>query len=205
MPDHASVRVDIDGEGASQDDAYETATQLAQAVDAVLEARSEAIGRVVTAALAVQPKTRWRKGENVRTGWRALRTTLVEITALEGVGVLLAELARAGGAVSGPFWQLSPANPAHDVVRAAAAKDARRRADAYAEGLGLAVGDVIWVAEPGLRLAAAPPAWAGEAAAGATRAGGAHEEQQIDVTPEEITLTAAVEIGYGFQPASPST
>jgi len=162
MPDHASVRVDVDGEGSSQEAAYEAARALADAVDAVLQARATALGRVVTAALVVQPKSRWRKGESVRTGWRASRTTMVEITALEEVGARLAALAQAGAALSGPWWQLAPANDAHDAVRTAAAQDAHRRAAAYADALGLDLGEVAWVAEPGLRRGSDPGAGWGD-------------------------------------------
>lgn len=204
MPDHASVRIDIDGEGTSQADAYETAAMPAEAVDAVLKAHANAIDRVATAALVVAPKTRWRKGETVRTGWRASRTTFVEITTLEEIGALLAELARAGGTVSGPWWQLASDNRAHDAVRTAAAKDARRRADAYADGLGLVVGDVAWIAEPGLRSTSPDDPWVGAVAGAMMSGGGAPEEESIAVTAEEITLAAAVEVGYLFQPASPS-
>jgi uncharacterized protein YggE len=205
MPDHASVQVVVDGEGSSQEAAYEAAARLARAVDDVLEARASVLGRVVTAALVVQPKSRWRKGESVRTGWRAARSTLVEITATDQVGSVLGELAQAGGAIRGPWWELAPANPAHDAVRAAAAEDARRRADAYAAGLGLVVGAVAWVAEPGLRIGARGGGWGDELSAmsAAGAAGSMHEEEpSIAVAPGEVTLTAAVEIGFEFAASS---
>ncbi len=84
MPDRASIRVLVDGEGASRDEAYESAARLARAVDAVLAAEAGSIERVTTAALVVQPRTRWRKGETVRTGWRAYRASVVEIRPWSG-------------------------------------------------------------------------------------------------------------------------
>ena len=68
LPDRAALRVEVDGDGASRDEAYEQAAPLAAAVDRVLESHADRLARVVTAALAVQPKTRWRRGESVRTG-----------------------------------------------------------------------------------------------------------------------------------------
>jgi len=206
MPDYASVRVSIDGEGASQEEAYKAARKVARAVDSVLEEHAAAFGRVVTAALGVQPKSRWRKGETVRTGWRASRSTHVEITALEEVGGLLAAIALAGGAVIGPWWELDPANAAHDAVRKAAAQDARRRAAAYADSLGLVPGAVEWIAEPGLRSSSARGDWfGGVGAAGADIPRGGDET--IPVTPEQISLTAAVEVGFALEakgtPATP--
>ncbi len=63
----------------------------------------------------------------------------------------MAGVAEAGAEVTGPRWSLVPDNPAHEAARRAAASDARRRAEAYADALGLTLGPVAWVAEPGLR------------------------------------------------------
>jgi uncharacterized protein len=197
LPDRAVLRVDLDGDGQSRDEAYRQAAPLAEAVDRVVEAHRARLERVVTAALAVQPKTRWRRGENVRTGWRASRTTLLDVVDFTGLGDLFAELAGAGGAVTGPTWYVDPTNPAHDDARQQAAADARRRADAYAAALGLRVAGPAWVAEPGLRRGSGgdgPPMMRAMAAAGAF--GGAPEQDVIDVNPEEVVVGAAVEVGF---------
>lgn len=205
MPDYASVRVSIDGEGDSQEEAFKAARKLARAVDGVLDEHRAALGHVVTDALAVQPKSRWRKGETVRTGWRASRSTQIEITAVDEVGGLVAALALAGGAVLGPWWELDPANAAHDAVRGAAAHDARRRAATYADSLGLVAGAVAWIAEPGLRSSTRGDWLGGMGVTGADlpRGGG----ETIPVTPEQISLTAAVEVGFELEaqgaPAKP--
>ncbi len=68
MPDRAVVRVSLDGEGTNREDAYAAAAQLANAVDAALEAADDAIERALTTGVVVQPKTRWHKGETTRSG-----------------------------------------------------------------------------------------------------------------------------------------
>ena len=103
LPDRAVLQAVVEGDGATREDAYREAAGPAGEVDAVLAARAGALDRVTTAALLVHPRTRWRKGENVRTGWRASRTTAVEVIDLAAVGDLIAELATAGAAVSGPY------------------------------------------------------------------------------------------------------
>jgi uncharacterized protein YggE len=123
MPDLASVRVAVDGEGPSREEAYQAASTTAAAVDGVLADFGAAIDRVTTAALAVEPKTRWRKGEAQRTGWQALRVSVVEITDTSRVGEL----------------------------RQRAGEDARARAEQYAQALNIKLGPVAWAAEPGLR------------------------------------------------------
>lgn len=151
MPDVARVRVDVDGDGASQESAYAAAARPAAAVDAVPESCSHLLGSVIGAGLLLEPKTRWRHGESVRTGRRAARSTTVEVTVLEELGGLLSRLAGADASVAGPWWGIAPDNAAYAQVRTAAVRDARERAQACASGLGLAVGAVAWVAEPGLR------------------------------------------------------
>jgi uncharacterized protein YggE len=198
LPDRAVVHVRVDGEGASREEAYDTTARLVAAVDAVLAAEADGIDRVVTTALVVQPRTRWRKGESVRTGWRSARTSVVEIVTLDRVGALLAQVVAAGGAISGPTWELAPGHPAHDEARQAAAADARRRADAYAASLGLTVGPVAWIAEPGLRLGTPATVYGARMVRAAAAAGGSMSEEPIEVNPEEIAVHAAVEVGFSI-------
>jgi hypothetical protein len=198
LPDRAVVRVVVDGEGSTRDEAYAEAAPLAGRVDEVVDAHRPGVERATTAALAVQPKTRWRRGETVRTGWRASRASVLDVTDLAVLGDLFAELAAAGGAVEGPSWQVDPANPAHAEVRRLAAADARQRAEAYAAALGLRVGGVAWVAEPGLRPGT-PGNHAGPVARFAVAASAEPTDADvIDVTPDEIVLDAAVEVGFTY-------
>lgn len=199
LPDRAVLRVTVDGEGGSREQAYEMATPLARQVDEVVASYGEAVDRAMTGTLVVQPKTRWRRGETVRTGWRASRTSVVEFKDFTRLGNLVAELVGAGGEVHGPFWQLDPTNAAHAEARRLAAEDARRRADVYAAALGLRVDTVAWVAEPGLRVGETPhqPVARGITLAAAAERGAA-ADNVIDISPDEMTVEAAVEVGFAF-------
>jgi uncharacterized protein YggE len=194
MPDRATVHVVVDGEGSSRQEAYDAAARSAAAVDAVLKAEADAFERIATAALIVQPRTRWQDGQSVRTGWTAARTSVLEIGALDRLGDLLAQLANSGGNISGLTWGLDPANVAPGEARSRAAQDARQRAEQYAATLGVKVGVVAWVAEPGLRAVDHPPSPPARLAAARMEAPMAPET--IDVSPEELTITAAVEVGF---------
>ena len=195
LPDRASVRVVVDGDGQERDDAYAAAASFATAVDVVLASAGDAISRVTTAALVVQPKTRWKKGESVRTGWRASRTSIVEIVALEQLGELVAKLAAAGASLFGPSWELDLDHEVRNEARRRAVVDARARAEAYAHGLGLALGPVAWVSEPGLRRSdPGGPVAVTYAAARAAMAGA--PDETIDASPEEITVRASVEVAF---------
>src|SRR6516162_11667278 len=149
MPDRAILRVGVEAEADSQAEAYALASQSAVAVDAVLDRFDQVVDRRMTAGVIVRPKTRWRKGEAVRTGWIAGRTTVVDVTNFGHLGQFVADLAAAGAAaLHGPAWEVDKANPAHDQARRAAALDAVRRASTYAEAVGLRLGPLKWLAEP---------------------------------------------------------
>jgi uncharacterized protein YggE len=182
----------------SRDEAYARAAEGANAVDAVLARFSSAIVRNSTAALVVQPRSRWSKGEAVRTGWLAARTSVVDVGTLEQLPDLLAELAAAGATIGGPQWELDTSNHAYAEARQRAAADARSRAETYAAELGLTLGAITWVAEPGLR-----PGSPGEGAfafrslaAGAPR--GPMSEPEIDVVPDEMTVRSSVDVSFAI-------
>jgi uncharacterized protein YggE len=194
MPDRATVHVVVDGEGSSREEAYAAAARSAAGVDAVLKAEADAFERVATAALVVQPRTRWQDGEAVRIGWTAARASVLEVRALHRLGDLLAQLAGSGGNISGLTWGLDPSNAASGEARSRAGQDARLRAEQYAASLGVKLGAVAWVAEPGLRGADHPSGR--PAMLTAARAGAAMAPQAIDVSPQELTISAEVEVGF---------
>jgi uncharacterized protein YggE len=198
MPGLASVRVGVDGQGQSREEAYQIAATTAAAVDGVLADFEAAIDRVTTAALAVQPKTRWRKGETQRTGWQALRVSVVEIKDTSRVGELLNALAGAGANISGLSWMVAPANESFALARHRAGEDARARAEQYARALGIELGPVAWASEPGLRNSGHTD-WMSAAAPGRALSAGAADEA-IDVNPEEVTIHAELEVAYSLPP-----
>ncbi|MFV0428556.1 MAG: SIMPL domain-containing protein [Arachnia sp.] len=201
MPDRATLSLTVSAEDAKRSDAYSAATTLATAVDTTLKAHSTDTDRVVTAALIVQPITRWRRGERQRTGWRATRHTRVELTGLDAVGKLVAELARAGAEVEGPSWSVAPDHPAHTEVRKAAAADARARAEAYAHGLGIGLGRALWLAEPGLGRRPSRPGMQPGSARGLpvpAPSSAPAEDAIIEVVPEELVLSASVEAAFAL-------
>lgn len=201
MPDRAVIDVVVEAEGGTQEQSYNDAARLTQRVDEVLANRADAVARVLAAVLTVHPRSRWKRGESVRAGWRAARGATVEVSDFSQLGELIAELTSAGGAVSGPNWRLEESNPAHRDARRTAAEDARRRAEDYAGALGLALGPVAWVSEPGLRGGGEASGRIGVALA--AQAGGAamprEPDEVIDVTPAEMTTTAEVEVGFSLR------
>jgi hypothetical protein len=203
LPDLASLRVEVTADHKTQDEAYEARAKLAARVDVVLAQHRNAIGRTTIASLWVQPRTRWHRGEDIRTGWRASRTTFVDVVVLDALGEIMSGVVEAGGAVQGPQWSMAPTNPAYDQARRAAADDARHRAQSYAQALDLTVGPVAWVAEPGMRIAPVQPPGPRPLAAeptprlaAATPFAPEPAEPTEDLTPSEMTVEVAVEVGF---------
>ena len=210
LPDLASLRVEVTADHKTRDEAYEARSKLAARVDVVFADHRNAIGRTTIASLWVQPRTRWHRGEDIRTGWRASRTSFVEVVVLDALGEIMSDIVEAGGAVQGPQWSMAATNPAYDVARRAAAEDARHRAQSYAQALDLTLGQVAWVAEPGMRTAPASPLstmssmtdpGAGAPVtrlAAATNFSAEASEPAEDLTPSEMTVEVAVEVGFSI-------
>jgi uncharacterized protein len=199
LPDRARLRVEVTADHRDQERAYQARAEIAARVDAVLAEHAPAVDRTTVAGLRVQPRVRWADGRELHEGWRAGRTTLVELVGLDALGPIMAGLVEAGAAVTGPEWTLAPTNPAHAEARRAAAEDARLRATAYADALGLELGPVAWVAEPGLRPdvpAGGPPGGAMRAMAMVSRARAEGPEPAEDLSAAEMTVEAAVEVGF---------
>lgn len=205
LPDRAVVGVTVDAQSPTRDAAYQEAAASAKQVDDVIESHRGVLGRVTTAALVVQPTTRWKKGEWSHTGWRARRSTQLEVHGFDQLGELIAELTGAGAAISGPRWEIDASNPVHRDTRRAAAEDARRRAEDYAAALGLELGGVAWITEPGLRGSPGADRSIRTLAAMSPAPPGADAEEVIDVAPEELTISATVEVGFSLPgPGSPA-
>jgi uncharacterized protein YggE len=166
------------------------ASATAAAADGVLSDYAAAIDRFTTAALSLQPKTRWRKGETQRTGWQALRLSVLEISDTSQVGELLSALAAAGANISGLSWSVAAANESYDLARQQAGADARARAEQYAQALGVGLGPVAWAAEPGLRSTGHADWMSAAPGARALSAGAATEQPSASTCGTRSRLTS---------------
>lgn len=199
MPDRAIVHVTIESKSRSRKAAYANAAEISAEVDRVVENRRDTIARETATGMVVQPTTKWEKGENIRTGWMAVRTSSLEVVGFDQLGELTAELATAGAAISGPRWELGPNNLAYREARRSASEDARHRAEDYASALGLGVDGVSWISEPGLRLSGDFGEPTRMRAAAMPSMAPSEDEEIIEVTPQEITAAATVEVAFKIQ------
>ncbi|HUG84684.1 MAG TPA: SIMPL domain-containing protein [Euzebya sp.] len=209
-PSDAALTVTVHVRAAgSQADAVAECARRCEVVDAAVAARRDAlVRRAVTSSIRTGPE--WdhsAKGGRRLIGHFATRTTELDC-APDGDGLtdlLTAVSGLPDVQVTGPRWTVAPGAEGWDAVRATAAADARRRAQAYARGLELTVGRVVWLAEPGLRLAGQPGGGGGEmpmafaAAPAMRRSGGGGEEEEtavVRIQPEPIAVEVRVEAAF---------
>ena len=130
-------------------------------------------------------------GRQQHRGFRATARTSLRLEDPAVVARVLREaVAEADARVDGPTWLVRPDNAAHlDAARAAAAA-ARGKAEAYAEALGVRLGALERVAEPGLGPPEPKPFM--RAAAEAAPA-------EIGVEPGELLVSASVEVTYALE------
>lgn len=124
-------------------------------------------------------------------GHRAVSRVAVRLTDPEAIGRLISlsteELA---ARIDGPHWLISLDNPVRLEAARQAAADARRKAQAYAEGLGATLGQLVRLSEPGEQHRVF-----------ATAARAARREQ-LPVEPGEHEVTASIEATFLLEPGT---
>jgi uncharacterized protein len=125
---------------------------------------------------------------------RAWNQVVVRVGDASVVGELIAGAVDRGAQVSGPASTIATNNPARVEACKEAALDARRRAQAYADALGVRVGALVAVRDPGT----------GNSAAAAPDADGAMDAGAVEALPVEAGeqfVTAAVEVEFQLEQA----
>jgi len=200
--DHAVLHLTVTAMGVQAVDVERALGESAAAVDRVLEAHGAAIRSTVATSISIRPNTYWspETGRQVRDGFVGERTVKVRLDDPDAAGALIRlALDVVAVEVAGPSWHIADDHPVHAEVRAAAAADARSCAEAYAAGLGVAVGSVAFVAEPGLRSGdhGGAPLPVVRMAAHAEDAGAAASGPIA--LPGDLEVTAAVDVAFHLQ------
>ncbi|CAN5231903.1 hypothetical protein BH23ACT9_BH23ACT9_12620 [soil metagenome] len=214
-PTDATVTVTVQVRASrSQAEAVTTCAQRCEAVDAAVDARrapasgdAALVRRAVTSSVTTGPEYEHNPKVGRRlVGYTAARTSELHC-APDGPGLtalLSAVSALPDVRVAGPSWRIAPDAEGWVGVRAAAAEEALRRAEAYAAGLDLAVGRVAWVAEPGLRLPGGGGGMESTMAFAAApqmrmKGGGGGEEEEtavVRIQPEPLLVEVRVEVAF---------
>ncbi|MFZ4718888.1 MAG: SIMPL domain-containing protein [Ilumatobacteraceae bacterium] len=147
-PDSAQLTLDVTHVAADAPTALQQVAARSRSLQDVLDRQGVAATDRVTAGIQVNDEYEWRDNTNVKVGHRATTAITVTVRAIDTVGALVAAaVGDAGVAVRHLAWQVDRDNPARARLLGDAARDARARASAYAEALGLAVGEVEMISE----------------------------------------------------------
>jgi uncharacterized protein YggE len=164
-PDRAELSLEVSHRAKEAAAALDQVAVHSQQVEAILE--RHAVGRDdwATEGVHVGEDIEWRNNQQVRVGYVASTALTVTIRSLDLVGTVVRDaVTEAGAGVRSLTWRVDRDNPARRALLADAACDARVRATAYAEALGLQLGEVELISEtpiqaepgPSPRMAMAP-------------------------------------------------
>jgi uncharacterized protein len=127
-------------------------------------------------------------------GHRAVSQVSVRLTDPAPIGRLIAQTtADLAARIDGPSWLISLDNPARLEAARQAAADARRKAQAYADGVGARLGELIRLVEPGD---------SSRAAIQVARASRAQFQESMPVEPGEHTVAASIQATFALELSS---
>jgi uncharacterized protein len=128
-------------------------------------------------------------------GHRAAASVSARFTEPESIGRLMTRAtAELQARIDGPRWQIALRNPVRLEAAREAAADGRRKAQAFAEGVGAKLGHLVKLTEPGLESAGPMMRRAGFHAVAASAGG---EPMPIEAGEHEVS--AAVDVTFTLE------
>jgi uncharacterized protein len=187
-PDELELELSVSVSRPAAPEALAEAAQRSEALAAVLDRLGGPPEARGTSGLVVREDFEYDpQGRPQHKGFVAASHLTVRLPSADVLGELLHDaVGEARARAQGPVWRVAEDNPARlDACRRASA-DARRKAEAYAEALGLRLGVVTSAAEPAVELHGARYGQALEAGLGAE-------------TPR-IEVSAAIDVTFAAEP-----
>jgi uncharacterized protein len=182
-PDEGTWTIDLSAVGETPDAALAQVADRAAALMSLLDELGIPAENRSTTGVTVREEFTHTDGTRTPAGFRAQNLTTVRLSDPAGAGPLLqGATQRAQAEVRGPSWWIAPDNPARLEASRRAASEAKRKAQAYAEALGLALGPVAEIKEP--------------PAGGSPLARASALTMAIDVDPGELQVEAQVEVTF---------
>lgn len=202
-PDEAQIQLEVAKVDRHPDDAHRDVAVRSQGLDELLDELGVPEERRTTSGVSVAPERAWSGSRWERKGWRASNRIVVRLEDASVAGRLIADAVdRVEATVGGPWWVVTPAHPKRMEACAQAALQARGKAEAYAAAMGLRLGPVTEIREPGTGHPdrSAPQAFGAPApVAMAARGGGDAPPPAIDVDPGELEVFGSVEVTFALE------
>jgi uncharacterized protein len=191
-PDGAIVGLTVQHRAEAAAEALNEAARKAQLLEALFRELGIDDEGWVAGSISLQEWTEWDESgrREIRRGYAASNRLDVRLIEVARLGQILAEAAaRTEASVDGPRWEIRPENPAHAEARGRAMKDARSRADTYAQAAGLSLGDVLEVVEVGVQPTGRVPSGA---------LSGYSPTFEMPVHSEGLEIVAGVQVTYAL-------
>ncbi|SLN20665.1 SIMPL domain-containing protein [Pseudooctadecabacter jejudonensis] len=195
-PDMATIRLGVQTEGEAAAQALDAASAATLAILGRLDAEGVAAADVQSGAVQLRPRysnSVISSGQQI-VGYHATNTVVVQVRDLDDLGGLLAALVGDGAnRLDGVSFGLQDPSAAMDEARRRAVADALARAALYAEASGVAVGDVLQIAEQG-----APQYRALRAEPVMMEAMASAPSFDVPVAAGEIEVSASINMVFGM-------
>lgn len=193
-PDMATVTVGVATQGRTAEQAVAENARRMTALVRSLRQSGLAERDIQTAYVRVNPRYQYREGlEPLIVGYDANNSVRARVRRVDTTGrVIDAVVAAGGNTVQGIAFSHQDAEAQMDVARRDAIAMARRRADLYAEGVGLRVVRVISMTEAG----ASAPSFNEEIVVTGSRAVRQDFAAQSPIVPGELETRAQVSVSF---------
>jgi uncharacterized protein YggE len=189
-PDEAMVLVTLSALEGTPGPALEDVARRSGSLIALLDELSILPSDRSTTGVTVQEDFDHTHEGRRSLGHRASSSVAVRLTDVELIGHLVTRVTTELDArVDGPRWQIAPQNPIRLEAARQAAADGQRKAQAYAEGVGAQLGELVGLAEPkaAQMVRRNRGGWAAAAAS-----------HDMPVEPGEQEVTATIEVTFAL-------
>lgn len=150
-PDMATINLGVTTEGQTAAAALAENARRMTALTAALRRAGVAERDIQTSNVSVYPQQQYVEGQQPRiTGYQANNSVTAKVRRIDNTGrVIDAAVAAGGNTVNGVSFSHSDPDAQLDVARRDAIAEARRRAELYANALGMRVNRIVSVSEGG--------------------------------------------------------
>ena len=189
VPDVASLSAGVVTRAADANAALRAnADQMARVMDAIREA-GIAGKDIQTTGINVNPDYQYADNQPPKiTGYQASNNVSIKVRDVSRLGKVLDALVASGAnQVNGPSFEIDEPEAVYDEARRAALEKARKRADMYAESLGLKVKRIVSVSEGGGFQPPQPMMM---------KAMAMDARESSPVSPGETTLSASLDVVF---------
>jgi uncharacterized protein len=196
-PDEVEIGLEITALLQTAEEALTDVARRSEILDALLTELDVPRKARSTSGVSVQEEREYQKDRHVFRGYRARNNVQVKLEDGTLIGrIMRLATERAQARIDGPYWRIALDNPARAEACRQAATDARRKAQAYAEALGVRLGAVVQVVEPGVHVSR--PRHGTEFVVASAM--DMDEAPEIRVDAGELDIPAVVEVTFNLEP-----